>query len=113
IALSCFQRARRLAPSDERPLLEIARTYAAVRNPRRALRWYRRAVGTNPRCVAGWLEGARCHGRYACLRRSLWLQRALALRSNDRDAREEFNQNFARLRWWERRWVASRRQAIA
>src|SRR5262249_50749654 len=35
VALNCFHRARRMAPRDERPLVEIARTYAALRDPSR------------------------------------------------------------------------------
>lgn len=109
VAIWCFQDARSRRPGDVEPLLEIARTYRAAGHPRRARRWYRRAVRMRRDCYEAWAEGATCFAQHAHFRRLRWLRRAILLRPADPVVLRELTWDLARLggwqRWWAERWL--------
>lgn len=112
-AVAELRRAVRLIRADVRPLLELGRAHADAGQRGVALRWYRRAVRREPLCAVAWLEGADCFGHYAVLRRAFWLRRALRRLPHDARLRERFEQDYRRLRRWERFFVGRPRHAAA
>jgi hypothetical protein len=108
-AMRAYLSAARLAEGQAEPLLEAGRLCRRLRRWGQARRLFMAALARDGRLWQAWAEGAECFDRFSCLRRALWLGRAVGLafqtgQAIPADVQERFLDNYGRLRSWER-WL--------